>query len=174
VLKNMKGAVEVRNSVCHSAVIFANAVMHAGTTVDAFLRESMDWLTRATNWAKFSATAGLGVIHRGHLAQARRRANMQQQANWKGKEIRYGLVVSPACARPSTPRRAGSAADAQREHSGLGAPGWPRGAARAPAHAARLPVRRRARARACAARARQRTERAGETGCASAARRAAT
>lgn len=67
----MKAVVEVRNSVCHSAVIFANAVMHAGTTVDAFLRESMDWLTRATNWAKFSATAGLGVIHRGHLAQVR-------------------------------------------------------------------------------------------------------
>ncbi|KAK9844017.1 hypothetical protein WJX81_001983 [Elliptochloris bilobata] len=71
ILKNMKAVVEVRNSVCHSAVIFANAVMHAGTTVDAFLRESMDWLTRATNWAKFSATAGLGVIHRGHLAQGR-------------------------------------------------------------------------------------------------------
>jgi hypothetical protein len=24
-----------------------------------------EWLGRATNWAKFSATAGLGVIHRG-------------------------------------------------------------------------------------------------------------
>lgn len=30
-----------------------------------------DWLSRATNWAKFSATAGLGVIHRGHLQQGR-------------------------------------------------------------------------------------------------------
>jgi 26S proteasome regulatory subunit N2 len=28
-------------------------------------------LSRATNWAKFSATAGLGVIHRGHLQQGR-------------------------------------------------------------------------------------------------------
>jgi hypothetical protein len=27
--------------------------------------------SRATNWAKFAATAGLGVIHRGHLSQAR-------------------------------------------------------------------------------------------------------
>ena len=26
----------------------------------------MDWLSRATNWAKLSATASLGVIHRGH------------------------------------------------------------------------------------------------------------
>ncbi|XP_061364764.1 26S proteasome non-ATPase regulatory subunit 1 homolog A-like [Gastrolobium bilobum] len=31
----------------------------------------LDWLSRATNWAKFSATAGLGVIHRGHLQQGR-------------------------------------------------------------------------------------------------------
>ncbi|KAL7214955.1 hypothetical protein ACSBR1_027187 [Camellia fascicularis] len=30
-----------------------------------------DWLGRATNWAKFSATAGLCVIHRGHLQQGR-------------------------------------------------------------------------------------------------------
>ncbi len=27
--------------------------------------------SRATNWAKFSATAGLGAIHRGHLQQGR-------------------------------------------------------------------------------------------------------
>lgn len=71
ILRNMKGAVEARNSVCHSAVIFANATMHSGTTVDAFLRENLDWLSRATNWAKFNATAGLGVIHRGHLSQGR-------------------------------------------------------------------------------------------------------
>ena len=64
ILRNMKGAVEARNSVCHSAVIFANATMHSGTTVDTFLRENLDWLGRATNWAKFNATAGLGVIHR--------------------------------------------------------------------------------------------------------------
>lgn len=55
--------------MCHSAIIFANAVMHKGTTVDAFLRDNLEWLGRATNWAKFSATAGLGVIHSGHLAQ---------------------------------------------------------------------------------------------------------
>jgi len=26
----------------------------------------LDWLARATNWAKMTATASLGVIHRGH------------------------------------------------------------------------------------------------------------
>lgn len=68
ILKNMKGAIEARNSVCHAAVIFANAIMHSGTTIDTFLRENLDWLSRATNWSKFSATAGLGTIHRGHLS----------------------------------------------------------------------------------------------------------
>ena len=52
-------------------VVFANAATHAGTTVDAFLRDNLDWLARATNWAKFSATAGLGVIHRGHVGAGR-------------------------------------------------------------------------------------------------------
>ncbi|GMI64292.1 hypothetical protein like AT2G32730 [Hibiscus trionum] len=71
ILKTIKQSVEMRNSVCHSATIHANAIMHAGTTVDTFLRDNLDWLSRATNWAKFSATAGLGVIHRGHLQQGR-------------------------------------------------------------------------------------------------------
>ncbi|XP_042396129.1 26S proteasome non-ATPase regulatory subunit 1 homolog A-like [Zingiber officinale] len=71
ILKTIKQSVEMRNSVCHSATICANAIMHAGTTVDTFLRENLEWLSRATNWAKFSATAGLGVIHRGHLQQGR-------------------------------------------------------------------------------------------------------
>lgn len=45
--------------------------MHCGTTIDTFLRENLDWLSRATNWAKFNATAGLGVIHRGHLKEVK-------------------------------------------------------------------------------------------------------
>ena len=31
-----------------------------------FFRDNLDWLARATNWDKLSATASLGVIHRGH------------------------------------------------------------------------------------------------------------
>eukprot|EP01114_Cavostelium_apophysatum_P007838 TRINITY_DN2003_c0_g1_i1.p1 TRINITY_DN2003_c0_g1~~TRINITY_DN2003_c0_g1_i1.p1 ORF type:complete len:963 (-),score=285.53 TRINITY_DN2003_c0_g1_i1:59-2947(-) len=69
ILKNIKTAVESRSSVLHSATIFANALMHAGTTSDQFLRDNLEWLSRATNWAKFAAIAGLGVIHRGHLKE---------------------------------------------------------------------------------------------------------
>ncbi|XP_033126949.1 26S proteasome non-ATPase regulatory subunit 1-like [Anneissia japonica] len=44
--------------------------MHSGTTSDAFLRDNLEWLARATNWAKFTATASLGVIHKGHEKEA--------------------------------------------------------------------------------------------------------
>ena len=70
ILTNMKKAVEQRNSLCHSAIVLAHAIMSAGTTADSFLRDNLEWLSRATNWAKFSATATLGVIHRGHTKQA--------------------------------------------------------------------------------------------------------
>ena len=48
-----------------------NAFTHAGTTSDTFLRENLDWLNLAANWSKFSATAGLGVIHKGYFEQGK-------------------------------------------------------------------------------------------------------
>ncbi|KAM4694325.1 LOW QUALITY PROTEIN: 26S proteasome non-ATPase regulatory subunit 1 [Discoglossus pictus] len=62
-LKNTKDA--VRNSVCHTATVIANSFMHMAQTSDQFLRDNLEWLARATNWAKFTATASLGVIHKG-------------------------------------------------------------------------------------------------------------
>ena len=67
ILKNIKESLEVRNSVCHNATVLAHSIMQAGTTKDTFLRENLEWLGRATHWAKFSATAGLGVIHKGQV-----------------------------------------------------------------------------------------------------------
>jgi 26S proteasome regulatory subunit N2 len=72
ILNRIRESLEARNSIFHSAVTFANAYMHAGTTVDSFIRDNLEWLGRATNWSKFSATAALGVIHRGHLSQGMR------------------------------------------------------------------------------------------------------
>lgn len=68
ILKNTKDG--VRNSVCHTATVIANSFMHCGTTSDQFLRDNLEWLSRATNWAKFTATASLGVIHKGHEKEA--------------------------------------------------------------------------------------------------------
>eukprot|EP00123_Amoebidium_parasiticum_P013699 comp22103_c0_seq1/m.32265 comp22103_c0_seq1/g.32265 ORF comp22103_c0_seq1/g.32265 comp22103_c0_seq1/m.32265 type:complete len:931 (-) comp22103_c0_seq1:132-2924(-) len=72
ILKNTKNAVLRNNSVCHTATVVANAYMHAGTTVHEFLKENIEWLGRAANWAKFTATASLGVIHMGHVKESRK------------------------------------------------------------------------------------------------------
>ncbi|XP_055523771.1 26S proteasome non-ATPase regulatory subunit 1 [Wyeomyia smithii] len=68
ILRATKEAVRV--SICHTATVIANAFMHSGTTSDQFLRDNLDWLARATNWAKLTATASLGVIHRGHETES--------------------------------------------------------------------------------------------------------
>lgn len=72
ILTKNRNQLEGRNSIFHSAVTFQNAFLHAGTTADAFFRENLEWLSKATNWTKFSATAALGVIHQGNLSQGRR------------------------------------------------------------------------------------------------------
>lgn len=67
IVTKTKDTLESRNSINHSAITFNNAFMNAGTCSDKFLRDNLDWLAKASNWSKFSATAALGVIHRGNL-----------------------------------------------------------------------------------------------------------
>ncbi|KIL70943.1 hypothetical protein M378DRAFT_183492 [Amanita muscaria Koide BX008] len=69
VLKNTKDVLEGRSSIYHTALTLQNAFMHSGTTSDVFLRDNLEWLGLASNWSKFSATAGLGVIHKGYFEQ---------------------------------------------------------------------------------------------------------
>ncbi|OMH78592.1 26S proteasome non-ATPase regulatory subunit 1 [Zancudomyces culisetae] len=64
-LKEISTHLDSRNSAYHSCLSICNAYMHAGTTVDEFLRKNLEWLSRANNWSKFTATAALGVIHKG-------------------------------------------------------------------------------------------------------------
>ena len=108
-----------RNSITHNATVMAHGLMQCGTTSDVFLRpdlrssdrdilrylwyicdicdawgKNLEWLAKASNWAKFSATASLGlilcvfcsswefliqvgvftsgVIHKGHIKESRR------------------------------------------------------------------------------------------------------
>ncbi|KAI5793103.1 armadillo-type protein [Geopyxis carbonaria] len=69
ILNKIKDSLEARNSIFHTALTFANAFMHSGTMVDKFFRDNLDWLSKAVNWSKFTATAALGVIHKGNLSQ---------------------------------------------------------------------------------------------------------
>lgn len=75
ILNKVRDSLEARNSIFHTAVTLCNAFMHAGTTHDEFFRENLEWLGKAVNWSKFTATAALGVIHRGNLSQGQRLLN---------------------------------------------------------------------------------------------------
>ena len=70
IMRNTKSSFDSRNSALHSSISLANAIQNSGTTNDEFLRESTDWLFRSANWARFTATAALGVINQGHLTES--------------------------------------------------------------------------------------------------------
>ncbi|GAM28697.1 hypothetical protein SAMD00019534_118730 [Acytostelium subglobosum LB1] len=72
VLQIMKSTSEQhKGAIFYTGTLFANSIMHAGTTRDVFLRENLDWLSKATHWTKFSAIASLGVINRGQTKESR-------------------------------------------------------------------------------------------------------
>lgn len=67
----LQDALESRSSMYHSALTLSHAFMSSGTTSDTFLRENLDFLSRAANWSKFTATSALGVINKGSLSKGR-------------------------------------------------------------------------------------------------------
>ncbi|KAL7470263.1 hypothetical protein ACHAXS_010497, partial [Conticribra weissflogii] len=74
IMTNLKKALEERgmgrNSLLHNCAVCAHGYLNAGTTNDGFLRDHLDWMKKASNWAKFSATASMGVIHASHTTEA--------------------------------------------------------------------------------------------------------
>lgn len=72
ILNKVRDSLEARNSIFHTGVTFANAFMNSGTTNDSFFRDNLEWLGKAVNWSKFTATAALGVIHRGNIGQGQK------------------------------------------------------------------------------------------------------
>jgi 26S proteasome regulatory subunit N2 len=74
IMENLKKALEERgggrNSVLHNCAVVTHSYLNAGTTNDSFLRDNLDWMRKASNWAKFSATSSLGVLHAGHITEA--------------------------------------------------------------------------------------------------------
>lgn len=67
ILNKLKDSLEARNSIFHTAVTLSCGFMNAGTMNANFFRDNLEWLGKAVNWSKFTATAALGVIHRGDL-----------------------------------------------------------------------------------------------------------
>ncbi|KAA0161111.1 hypothetical protein FNF31_03952 [Cafeteria roenbergensis] len=74
ILKRLKAAQSKArfDPVAHHALIVSAALMHAGTTLDFFYRDNIQWIRQATNWARFSAIASVGVYHKGNVENAMR------------------------------------------------------------------------------------------------------
>ncbi len=58
------------SSVLLNAAVIANSYMYCGTTHDSFLKSNLEWLRKASLWAKFTAVASIGVIHKGHVHES--------------------------------------------------------------------------------------------------------
>ena len=71
-LNKSKSCLDGKFSLFHNAVSIANGFMHAGTTDNSFIKANLPWLGKAHNWAKFTATASLGVVHKGNLVDGKR------------------------------------------------------------------------------------------------------
>eukprot|EP00298_Acanthocystis_sp_HF-20_P013309 c20292_g1_i1.p1 GENE.c20292_g1_i1~~c20292_g1_i1.p1 ORF type:complete len:994 (-),score=429.46 c20292_g1_i1:12-2993(-) len=69
ILKNIQISIEARSSALFTSLVSCNAIMHAGTTNDKFLRANLDWLRQAQNWAKFTAIGSLGLIRFGQIKE---------------------------------------------------------------------------------------------------------
>ncbi|CAD2111781.1 26S proteasome regulatory subunit N2 [Plasmodium vinckei petteri] len=69
-LDSYKNVIDSRSSITHHGIVIAHGLMQAGTTCDVFLRSNIEWLSKAVNWAKFSSTASLGVVYKGHVNES--------------------------------------------------------------------------------------------------------
>lgn len=74
-LNKTKSALDGKISLFHTAVSVANGFMHAGTADNSFIKNNLPWLGKAQKWAKFTATASLGVINKGNLIDGKKVMN---------------------------------------------------------------------------------------------------
>lgn len=65
-IKNLMKSVDKSGSVPHLAVIIANSLLNSHTKNDTFLKDNIEWIAKASNWARFVATSSLGAIHMGN------------------------------------------------------------------------------------------------------------
>lgn len=99
IMENLKKSLEERgsggrSSLLHNAAVLTHSYLYAGTTNDSFLRDYLDWMKKASNWAKFSATATLGVIHAGHITEAMQLLQPYLPPNPSGEDGEGGAPVS--------------------------------------------------------------------------------
>ena len=66
-LKGLVDSTAKAGSVVHLGIIFLNSLLNSHTGNDKFLKENLNWVSKASNWARFCTTASLGAIHMGNV-----------------------------------------------------------------------------------------------------------
>ena len=70
IINTIKKVIGPKSSILHGATVWSNSMMNAYTTNDTFLKDNLQWVSQATNWNRFNATASLGIIHSGNKKDA--------------------------------------------------------------------------------------------------------
>lgn len=68
VIGSILKAVGNKNPITSGALIAAHSFMRCGTARDGFVRRNSAWFGELSRWTKFSAVAGLGVVHLGNTS----------------------------------------------------------------------------------------------------------
>eukprot|EP00917_Polyrhabdina_sp_WS-2016_P031445 GHVP01067088.1.p1 GENE.GHVP01067088.1~~GHVP01067088.1.p1 ORF type:complete len:1004 (+),score=222.34 GHVP01067088.1:233-3013(+) len=69
--EKLKNSPDTKNSsILLNALIVCHSFLQCGTTCDTFLRENLDWLSRAVCWVKFTSVSSLAVVHKGSFGAA--------------------------------------------------------------------------------------------------------
>ncbi|CCH61735.1 hypothetical protein TBLA_0F01930 [Henningerozyma blattae CBS 6284] len=88
-LNKSKSSIDGKFSLFHTAVSVANGFMHAGTTDNTFIKDNLPWLDKSKNWAKFTATASLGVINKGNLSNGMKTMRPYLPGSFSTSNSRY-------------------------------------------------------------------------------------
>lgn len=67
ILHRSLALLDMRASLCHSAVSIQAAYTYFGTTVDFFVQNRPAWVQETCNWNKFTAVAALRVMNHGNI-----------------------------------------------------------------------------------------------------------
>ena len=70
ILTEIKESIPQTVSILQEACLWSNGIMNACTTDDSFVKKNLEWISKTSNWAKFSCCSILGMIHKGNKANA--------------------------------------------------------------------------------------------------------
>ena len=66
ILNDMRSEFDPKISINQVGVFYTNGICNAGTGNDLFMRDQINWHSKAKNWTMFSNIAVLGMIHKGN------------------------------------------------------------------------------------------------------------